>query len=49
MKPYCIGVDVGSTNTDAAIIDTTATETQSRGVCASSKTPTTPDVTTGIL
>lgn len=38
MKPYCIGVDVGSTNT----------ETQSRGVCASSKIPTTPDVTTGI-
>ena len=48
MKPYRIGVDVGGTNTDAAIIDTTATDTPSRGVCASSKTPTTPDVTTGI-
>lgn len=48
MKPYRIGVDVGGTNTDAAIIDTTVTDTPSRGVCASSKTPTTPDVTTGI-
>jgi len=48
MKIYRIGVDVGGTNTDAAIIDITATDTPSRGVCASSKTPTTPDVTTGI-
>lgn len=48
MKPYRIGVDVGGTNTDAAIIDTTAIDTPSRGVCASSKTPTTPDVTAGI-
>lgn len=48
MKAYRIGVDVGGTNTDAAIIDITATDTPSRGVCASSKTPTTSDVTTGI-
>ncbi|KAI1926920.1 hypothetical protein LOZ64_000052 [Ophidiomyces ophidiicola] len=45
---YRIGVDVGGTNTDAAILDITASETESRGVLASSKTPTTPDVTSGI-
>lgn len=48
MKNYRIGIDVGGTNTDVAIIDITATDTPSRGVCASAKTPTTPDVTTGI-
>ncbi|KAJ5288654.1 hypothetical protein N7478_001684 [Penicillium angulare] len=46
--PYRIGVDVGGTNTDAAIIDISASETESRGVRASSKTPTTVDVTSGI-
>ena len=46
--PYRIGVDVGGTNTDAAIIDIAATDSPSRGVCASSKTPTTVDVTSGI-
>lgn len=45
---YRIGVDVGGTNTDCAIIDVTATDNPSRGVCASCKTPTTPDVTSGI-
>lgn len=45
---YRIGVDVGGTNTDAAVIDITATDTPSRGVCASGKTPTTVDVTSGI-
>ncbi|KAF3482723.1 uncharacterized protein GIQ15_02047 [Arthroderma uncinatum] len=45
---YRIGVDVGGTNTDAAILDITASETPSRGVLASSKAPTTPDVTSGI-
>lgn len=45
---YRIGVDVGGTNTDAAIIDITATDNASRGVCSCSKTPTTPDVTAGI-
>jgi N-methylhydantoinase A/oxoprolinase/acetone carboxylase beta subunit len=46
--PYRVGVDVGGTNTDAAIINIAATESESRGVCASSKTPTTVDVTSGI-
>ncbi|KAL1955857.1 hypothetical protein VTO42DRAFT_8015 [Malbranchea cinnamomea] len=45
---YRIGVDVGGTNTDAAILDITAPNTPSRGVLASAKTPTTPDVTAGI-
>lgn len=45
---YRIGVDVGGTNTDAAIIDVTAADTPSRGVRSSSKTPTTVDVTSGI-
>ncbi|EED18300.1 conserved hypothetical protein [Talaromyces stipitatus ATCC 10500] len=48
MSSYRIGVDVGGTNTDCAIIDVTATDDTSRGVCASCKTPTTPDVTSGI-
>ncbi|KAI5296216.1 hypothetical protein KEM52_005086 [Ascosphaera acerosa] len=48
MPAYRIGVDVGGTNTDAAIIDVTATDDERRGVCASSKTPTTSDVTVGI-
>jgi predicted NBD/HSP70 family sugar kinase len=46
--PCRIGVDVGGTNTDAAIIEISASETESRGVRASSKTPTTVDVTSGI-
>ncbi|KAJ5980235.1 hypothetical protein N7481_007533 [Penicillium waksmanii] len=46
--PFRIGVDVGGTNTDAAIVDIAATASVSRGVCASSKTPTTTDVTSGI-
>lgn len=45
---YRVGVDVGGTNTDGAILDITAVNTPSRGVLASSKTPTTPDVTGGI-
>ncbi|EFW17537.1 hypothetical protein D8B26_000238 [Coccidioides posadasii str. Silveira] len=45
---YRVGVDVGGTNTDAAILDIRASETPSRGVLASSKSPTTPDVTSGI-
>ncbi|KAI5306751.1 hypothetical protein KEM56_007307 [Ascosphaera pollenicola] len=45
---YRIGVDVGGTNTDAAIIDVTATDNRSRGICVSNKTPTTSDVTSGI-
>lgn len=45
---YRIGVDVGGTNTDAAILDVSAASTPSRGVLASSKSPTTQDVTSGI-
>jgi N-methylhydantoinase A/oxoprolinase/acetone carboxylase beta subunit/DUF917 family protein len=48
MEAYRIGVDVGGTNTDAAIINIAAMDSPSRGVCASAKTPTTPDVTSGI-
>lgn len=45
---YRIGIDVGGTNTDAAILDVRALSSTSRGVLASCKTPTTPDVTSGI-
>ena len=45
---YRIGIDVGGTNTDAAILDVHASSTPSRGLLASCKTPTTPDVTSGI-
>ncbi|RDW71631.1 hypothetical protein BP6252_08194 [Coleophoma cylindrospora] len=45
---YRIGVDVGGTNTDAAILDVTAYDTPSRGVLASVKTSTTPNITTGV-
>ncbi|EQB56508.1 hydantoinase/oxoprolinase [Colletotrichum gloeosporioides Cg-14] len=43
-----IGVDVGGTNTDAVAIDLSLQHTESRGVLAHFKTPTTPDATTGI-
>lgn len=45
---YRIGVDVGGTNTDSAILDVTALNSPSRGVLASSKSPTTADITSGI-
>ncbi|OCT48965.1 putative Hydantoinase/oxoprolinase [Cladophialophora carrionii] len=45
---YRIGVDVGGTNTDAAILDTNALESDSRGVLATCKTATTAHVTLGI-
>jgi len=45
---YRIGVDVGGTNTDSAILDITTADSPSRGVLSSCKTPTTADVTSGI-
>ena len=45
---YRIGVDVGGTNTDAAILDVQALHTCSRGVLATCKTSTTAHVTLGI-
>jgi N-methylhydantoinase A/oxoprolinase/acetone carboxylase beta subunit len=45
---YRIGVDVGGTNTDSAVLDITALNTPSRGVIASAKSPTTRDITSGI-
>lgn len=48
MSFYRIGVDVGGTNTDAAILDIKAFDQPSRGVLASHKAPTTPDITSGI-
>src|SRR6266487_4041050 len=43
MQDLRLGVDVGGTNTDAVVLD------DSGRVRASAKTPTTPDVTTGIV
>ncbi|WVQ67482.1 uncharacterized protein L199_005682 [Kwoniella botswanensis] len=43
---YRIGVDVGGTNTDAVILDVSSNST--RPILATHKSPTTPDVTTGI-
>ncbi|OBR05669.1 hydantoinase [Colletotrichum higginsianum IMI 349063] len=48
MSLYRIGVDVGGTNTDAALLDITAADTPGRGVLASHKASTTPDITSGI-
>ncbi|KAG6358264.1 hypothetical protein INS49_014148 [Diaporthe citri] len=48
MSLYRIGVDVGGTNTDAALLDITASNTPSRGVLASHKASTTADITSGI-
>ncbi|KIW19671.1 hypothetical protein PV08_00245 [Exophiala spinifera] len=45
---YRIGIDVGGTNSDAAIIDINEIDTPSRGVLATCKTPTTAHVTLGI-
>jgi len=45
---YRIGVDVGGTNTDCAILDIQQLNSPSRGVLVSSKTPTTVDITSGI-
>ncbi|SPO07076.1 related to D-amino acid hydantoin hydrolase (hydantoinase) [Cephalotrichum gorgonifer] len=48
MSLYRIGVDVGGTNTDAAILDIKASEFPGRGVLASHKASTTEDITSGI-
>ncbi|KAK4072890.1 uncharacterized protein Triagg1_5567 [Trichoderma aggressivum f. europaeum] len=48
MSLYRISVDIGGTNTDAAIIDIKALTSPNRGVLATHKAPTTPDITTGI-
>ncbi|RMZ79570.1 hypothetical protein DV737_g3390, partial [Chaetothyriales sp. CBS 132003] len=48
MSLYRIGVDVGGTNTDAAILDVKAVDAPGRGVLASHKATTSPDITTGI-
>ncbi|CAH0035693.1 unnamed protein product, partial [Clonostachys rhizophaga] len=48
MSLYRIGVDVGGTNTDAAILDIRAADSPGRGVLASHKASTTPDITSGI-
>jgi hypothetical protein len=45
---YRIGVDVGGTNTDCAILDIQQQNSPSRGVLISSKIPTTVDITSGI-
>ncbi|KAF2138170.1 uncharacterized protein K452DRAFT_234708 [Aplosporella prunicola CBS 121167] len=45
---YRIGVDVGGTNSDAAILDVTAFNNPNRGVLSSFKAATTPDITSGI-
>lgn len=45
---FRIGVDVGGTNTDSAVIDVRAVKERSRGVLATCKTSTTPNVTEGI-
>ncbi|GES60485.1 hydantoinase/oxoprolinase [Aspergillus terreus] len=45
MPHYRIGVDVGGTNTDAALLNVNDTDPR---VYASTKTPTTPDITAGI-
>jgi N-methylhydantoinase A/oxoprolinase/acetone carboxylase beta subunit len=45
---YRVGVDVGGTNTDAAILDIDALDSESRGVLATCKTATTTHVTLGI-
>jgi N-methylhydantoinase A/oxoprolinase/acetone carboxylase beta subunit len=48
MSLYRIGVDVGGTNTDAAILDIKAADRPGRGVLACHKAPTTSDITSGI-
>jgi len=46
---YRIGVDVGGTNTDCAILNIQELDSETRGVLVSSKRPTTVDITSGII
>lgn len=46
-RPYRIGIDVGGTNTDAVIIDTSVAD-KVQSVVAAHKAPTTKDITSGI-
>jgi N-methylhydantoinase A/oxoprolinase/acetone carboxylase beta subunit len=46
---FRIGVDVGGTNTDCAILNIQQLDTPTRGVICSSKRPTTVDITSGIV
>jgi N-methylhydantoinase A/oxoprolinase/acetone carboxylase beta subunit len=47
--PYRICVDVGGTNTDAVILDSSKSSSPTRGIIATHKTPTTsPNATDGI-
>ncbi|PHH59956.1 hypothetical protein CDD81_2355 [Ophiocordyceps australis] len=48
MSLYRIGVDVGGTNTDAALLDIAASDRPDRGVLATHKATTTADLTSGI-
>ncbi|KAH6648199.1 hypothetical protein BKA67DRAFT_540009 [Truncatella angustata] len=48
MSMYRIGLDVGGTNTDAAILDITASDTPGRCVLAPYKTANTTDITSSI-
>ena len=45
---YRVGCDVGGTNTDAALLDISKLNTESKGVLSTCKTPTTAKVTDGI-
>jgi hypothetical protein len=48
-KRFRIGVDVGGTNTDCAILNPAESHLQTRGIKSAFKTPTTPDVNDGII
>lgn len=49
MPNYIIGVDVGGTNTDSVLLDSDSLEGPTQGIMAWKKTPTTDDVSVGIV
>lgn len=49
MSNYIIGVDVGGTNTDSVLLDSSRLKDSSQGVLAWNKTPSTKDVSNGIV